>query len=108
MPASMQKEIMQSPSYQPAAHPLASPSISFIRYPAKEMLIGLDPDIPLKNQSVFIEIVNPQKEHRVYLDGRLIGSAAAKIFWPPKRGGHQIKLLGPRGEEIDQKNFSVR
>jgi len=88
--------------------PLSAPSISFIRYPVEDMFVGLDPDIPIKNQSVFIDIVHPQKGHRVYLDGHLLGNATNPLSWTPHRGEHQIKLLGAQGEEIDQINFKVR
>lgn len=94
--------------YTPAAEKLPIRTISRIRYPAQDMLVGLDPDIPLALQKLPIEIENPQSDHKLYLNKVLLSNAQDITLWPIERGKYLVELKSPSGQSIDSVNFEVR
>lgn len=93
--------------YKLPSAPLPLRTISRIRYPASDMLIGLDPDIPLSLQKLPIEIENPQRNHQLFLNQRLLSAAQATTLWPLRRGKYFLELKSPQGV-VDSLRFEVR
>lgn len=94
--------------YEPPGAPLPRRTISRIRYPAPDMLVGLDPDIPLPLQKLPIEIENPQRGHRLFLNHRLLSKAQETTLWPLRRGKYVVELKASTGELVDSLKFEVR
>ncbi len=95
-------------TYVPPALPLLKHSLTRIRYPATDMLVGLDPDIPMSLQKLPFEIDNPQKGHQLFLNHHLVGKAEEIILWPLKRGKFLAELKTPTGNLVDAIRFEVR
>ncbi len=93
---------------QQQVQPLLHRTISRIRYPVPDMLVGLDPDIPKPLQQLPIEVENPQPNHRLYLNHRLLTKAQTTTFWPLQRGKFVVELKDPKGEIVDSLKFEVR
>lgn len=69
-------------TYEIPAKVLVKRSLSHIRYPADDMTLGLDPDIPEKLQKMPIEVENPRKGDRLFVNSKLMGRADQNILWP--------------------------
>lgn len=94
--------------YEAPSKPLARRTLSRIRYPQSNMLIGIDPDIPRANQRVSIQIEAPQADHVVFVDGKRLARASGVVFWEPKKGRHQVELKTGDGHRVDDVSFIVR
>jgi penicillin-binding protein 1C len=99
--------------YQTPEQPLVRRSIARIQYPVKDMLIGLDPDIPKESQLVPLRAEGASREMNFYVNGLKLGSAAETRFWMPKKGRHKIELRGPKvgtgkNQTVDEVSFVVR
>ena len=94
--------------YERPAEPLPRRTISRIRYPAADMLIGLDPDIPAALQKLPIEIENPQKDLKVYVNQRLLSQGQETTLWALQKGKFLVELQGSAGEVVDALRFEVR
>jgi penicillin-binding protein 1C len=95
-------------TYEEPVAPLPQRTISRIRYPAPDMLVGFDPDIPVKLQKLPIEIENPQKGHKLYLNDRLLSRSQELTLWPLQRGKYRAELKATSGELVDTVKFEVR
>lgn len=98
----------QLTTYEPASEPLPLHTISRIRYPAADMLVGFDPDIPLPLQKLPIEIENPQNGQSLYLNDQLLSKSKETTLWPLQRGKHRVDLKSASGKSIDSVKFEVR
>jgi hypothetical protein len=96
------------PLPQQQVQPLLHRTISRIRYPVPDILVGLDPDIPKPLQQLPIEIENPQPNHRLYLNHRLLTKARPTTLWPLQRGKFVVELKDPKGVVVDSLKFEVR
>jgi penicillin-binding protein 1C len=94
--------------YEAPEPPLERKTISRIRYPQSNMLIGIDPDIPRANQRVSIQIASPQANHFVFVDGKKLARASDIVFWEPKKGRHEVELKTGTGSRVDDVSFVVR
>jgi penicillin-binding protein 1C len=94
--------------YEEPSAPLPSHTISRIRYPAGDMLVGLDPDIPILQQKLPIEIENPQSGDRVFLNKRLLSKAQETILWSLQKGKSNIELKTSSNQVVDSVSFEVR
>jgi penicillin-binding protein 1C len=83
-------------------------TISRITYPAADMLLGLDPDIPARLQQLPIEIDNPRPGHRLYLNGALLGKASETHLWALRPGRFKLELRADGGEVMDLVRYEVR
>lgn len=75
-----------------------------IIYPARDMVIAVDPDIPSEFQKVYFE---SSSDAVWILDGVAIGSTLS-ASWSPVSGRHELSLLGPDGAVADRISFEVR
>lgn len=98
----------QLTTYVPPSEPLPRRTITRIRYPAPDMLVGLDPDIPLPFQKLPIEIENPQWGHKLYLNDHLLSEAKEMTMWPLQRGKYRVDLKTASGQSVDSVKFEVR
>jgi penicillin-binding protein 1C len=87
--------------------PEDSPLAARISYPAREMLIALDPDIPEGSQRVPFEARPASARLRWRLDGRDLGPAGETLFWDPAPGRHRLALVGPGDQVLDSAPFAV-
>jgi penicillin-binding protein 1C len=94
--------------YEAPEKPLEQKTISRIRYPQSNMLIGIDPDIPRANQRVSIQISAPQADHVVFIDGKRLARSQETVFWEPKKGRHEVELKTRDGHRVDDVSFVVR
>lgn len=88
--------------------PLPKRTISRIRYPAEDMLVAIDPDIPMNLQKLPIEIENPQDGQQIYLDDGSLGQAKPTILWQLATGRHSITLKDKNGRDVDAVAIEVR
>jgi len=98
----------QLTTYEPPSEPLPRRTISRIRYPAPDMLVGLDPDIPLPLQKLPIEIENPQRGHKLYLNDHLLSKSKEMTLWPLRQGKYRVELKSSSGNIVDTVKFEVR
>ena len=98
----------RSPEYHAPDAPLKIKTIARIRYPVKEMLIGLDPDIPNRLQKVPFRADGVAKGYTFYLNNRRLGRAEQENFWSPVKGRHRVSLKDAKGKTVDQVEFVVR
>lgn len=96
------------PEYKAPDAPLKMKTIARIRYPVKEMLIGLDPDIPNRLQKVPFRADGAMKGYAFYLNNRRLGLAEREPFWSPVKGRHRVSLKDAKGKIVDQLEFVVR
>lgn len=94
--------------YEPPNEPLIKRSITRIRYPQANMLIGLDPDIPKAKQRLPIQIQSPQSSQSIFVDGKKLARAEETVFWNLTKGRHQVELKTSDGRRVDDVSFVVR
>ena len=94
--------------YETPERPLEHRTLSRIRYPQSNMLIGLDPDIPKLNQRLPIQISSPQSTDHVFVDGKRLARASETVFWELAKGRHEVELKGADGRLVDDVSFVVR
>ncbi len=79
-----------------------------IIYPAQDMIIALDPDIPEDQQRVFFEANEAGALLRWRLNNREIGRASEIISWKPIPGTYRISLVDMSNTIIDSVHFIVK
>lgn len=94
--------------YEEPNAPLDKNTLSRIKYPAHEMLIGIDPDIPMDLQKLPIEIENPQHGQKLFFNHELLIQAQNTTLWSLKKGKHLVELKSSTGQTIDSVQFEVR
>jgi penicillin-binding protein 1C len=93
--------------YSPAPK-LPVQMLTRIRYPAPEMLVGIDPDIPKAIQKLPIEIENPLPGHSLYLNQTKLSLAKSTVLWSLEKGSFLLELKNSSDSTIDQVEFEVR
>lgn len=79
-----------------------------ISYPLDQSMIAMDPDIPKANHRLFIQVVAPQADQNLYINGRRIGRAQQFLPWEPQSGKFTIELRDSKGQVVDKVHFEVR
>lgn len=79
-----------------------------IASPVSGSLYALDPDIPIDRQRLAVSITGDAATHRLKLDDRDLGDAAAAPLILPGRGRHRLALLDLSGKVVDQVIFTMR
>lgn len=87
----------------PTTPPLAQ---ARIRYPGRDSILAIDPDIPAESQRVFFDISPREARLRLELDGRAMEDRSAG--WKPEAGSHQLSLRQMDGTLVDEVTFEVR
>ncbi len=85
----------------------SQPSAKII-YPLNGSYMALDPEIPSKNQKVFINIDNPSQNIKILMNNKEIGTAEKYFLWKPKVGKHTLKLIDPDKNTIDEIQFEIK
>jgi penicillin-binding protein 1C len=88
--------------------PLQNPKITRILYPTPDMIVALDPDIPARNQKLWVEVENPQNNHTIKIQKMKKLSAKSIHYFEPKRGQMKIQLLNEKDQVVDQVKVNVR
>ncbi len=84
------------------------PVLSKFKYPVNDMIVAQDPDIPLANQRILVQIQNPQKKYQIYKDGVRLAFATERVWLSPTKGTHLLELRSAEGQQVDQIRFQVR
>jgi penicillin-binding protein 1C len=79
-----------------------------IVYPAADMVIALDPDIPTEEQKLFFEAKPHRDSLQWMLNGRFIGNAGTLLLWKPIPGRHDLSLVDSSERTLDSITFTVR
>lgn len=83
-------------------------SRSRISYPLNKSVIDLDQDAPKRHAKVFIQVVAPQTDQNLYLNGQRLGRASALLPWAPSLGKFTLELRDSKSFVVDQVSFEVR
>lgn len=94
--------------YQQPDRPLPKKNLVKIEYPVREMLIGLDPDIPKRSQKVPLRAIGAGRGYAFFVNGRKFSEANRVSLWTPVKGRHHVELRSPKGEKVDEVSFVVR
>ncbi len=78
-----------------------------ILYPPGNLVIALDPDIPLPRQKVFFEATAPARKVAWMVDNEVIGRGDL-CPWSPTAGTHTLKLVDEAMTVLDEVSFTVR
>lgn len=93
------------------AQSLKTPTRLFIETPADQMIIALDPDIPLSDQKVLLRAqqLGGQLESSLswWLNGQML-SQSNPYAWPARPGRHLFELKNQAGEVVDSVRLQVR
>jgi penicillin-binding protein 1C len=87
----------------PAAPPLAQ---ARIRYPGRDSILAIDPDIPIALQRVFFDVTPRGANLRLDLDGQPL--VDRDNGWTPSAGPHLLTLRDANGVLMDEIGFEVR
>lgn len=88
--------------------PLRVRTMTKITYPAQNMLVARDPEIPARVQKMPIDIENPQPHHRLFINDLFLGRASARQYWSLGKGRFKLLLTDADGKIVDAVNFEVR
>jgi penicillin-binding protein 1C len=78
-----------------------------IVYPARDMVIAMDPDIPSDLQRIYFKISADDPTLQLKIDETILGTTP-KASWQPSPGTHHLYLLSREGKIADQVSFEVR
>lgn len=95
-------------NYRPPDSPLNKTTLTQIRYPVADMLIGLDPDIPKHLQLVPLSAFGRGEGLSFFVNNRKVGPANETRFWQPVKGRHKVALKDKKGSTLDEVSFTVR
>jgi hypothetical protein len=70
--------------------------------------LAKDPDIPGSVQRVLFEAEQGSIPLSWILDNKKIGSTENPVLWTMESGAHQLSLVDPAGQVVDQVEFLVR
>lgn len=79
-----------------------------IANPVSGSVYALDPDIPISRQKLALSVSGEVNGHRLRLDNRDLGDAAAMPMILAGPGTHSLALIDPSGRIIDRARFTVR
>ena len=80
--------------------------IARIVYPARGVILAVDPDIPQGHQLVFFDVSPPDDRFRVRVDNGALATLDAG--WQPTPGRHRVTLVDDGGTVLDHADFEVR
>jgi penicillin-binding protein 1C len=79
-----------------------------IVYPARGVIIALDPDIPAERQRVHIQVAGLGDPLTIRLAGEELTVSPEGALWQPRPGRHAMSLVDASGAELDRTEFEVR
>ena len=80
-----------------------------ITYPSDGLILAIDPDIPVNNQSIFFETKGARLDYEWTLNGkRLCKICSPSIPWTPAEGKYILSLVDKQDRIIDTVRFEVR
>ncbi len=78
-----------------------------IIYPPDEVIIAIDPDIPVGQQKIFFEATTGTNDLQWILNGAVVGYGTM-CPWKPVGGSYTLKLTDAAAHVLDEKTFTVR
>lgn len=80
-----------------------------ITYPSDGLILAIDPDIPVENQSIFFETKGNRIDYEWTLNGKkLCKICKPSISWNPTQGKYMLSLVDKQNRIIDTVHFEVR
>src|SRR5262249_51469688 len=79
---------------------------SRITFPRDRALLTLDTFRP--REKLFFQVMAPQEDHNLYINGRRLGRAKNYLPWEPQSGKFTVELRDSRGQVVDRVRFQVR
>ncbi|WP_258042934.1 penicillin-binding protein 1C [Sphingomonas sp. NBWT7] len=79
-----------------------------ITSPVSGSVYALDPDIPSAAQRLAVDVSGAAMAHRLRLDARDLGSAAAPPLLRAGPGRHELALVDVAGKIVDRVSFTIR
>ena len=73
-----------------------------ITYPANDTVFAIDPDIPVNNQRIPIQVSSTKNDFLITIDGDRLSSNELSNFWTLTPGRHIISLVGANGATWDR------
>lgn len=83
-------------------------SLSSIRYPVDDEVVGYDLEIPQNYQKMPFEVVNPQPGSKLFLNNQFFSEAKDLSMWSVERGKHHLVLYDSDNKVIDEVRYEVR
>lgn len=78
-----------------------------IRFPVDGAVLSLDPDIPVRNQKLHLQMSPVDGQAAWWLDGQRLG-AGDDLVWSLSGGRHQLELRSASGMVLDKARFFVK
>lgn len=78
-----------------------------IRFPVDGAVLSLDPDIPVRNQKLHLQMSPVEDQASWWLNGRRLG-AGNDLTWPLSGGRHRLELRSAKGVVLDKALFFVK
>jgi len=79
-----------------------------ITYPADEMLIAIDPEIPENSQFVPFQFEPEKGKFHWVINGKSLASSSSVVLWKPQRGKYELSIVDDKDRTVDKVNFVVR
>ena len=79
-----------------------------ITYPADEMLIAIDPEIPDDSQFVPFQFEPDRGKYRWVINGKPMASTSNIVLWKPQPGRYELSIVDDREQVLDKIRFLVK
>lgn len=79
-----------------------------ITYPADEMLIAIDPEIPDDSQFVPFQFEPERGKYRWVINGKSMASSSNIVLWKPQPGRYELSIVDDREQVLDKIRFLVK
>ncbi len=79
-----------------------------ITYPADEMLIAIDPEIPEESQFVPFRFEADKGKFHLVINGRQMASESSVVLWKPQPGRYELSLVDEAKRVVDKVSFMVK
>ncbi len=79
-----------------------------ITYPADEMLIAIDPEIPEGSQFVPFQFEPEKGKFQWVINGKPLASSSNVVLWKPQRGNYELSIVDEEARIVDKVNFIVK
>lgn len=79
-----------------------------ITYPADEMLIAIDPEIPEDSQFVPFRFEPEKGKYRWVINGKQMEPSSNSMLWKPQRGKYELGIIDEKNRVLDKINFIVK
>jgi penicillin-binding protein 1C len=79
-----------------------------ITYPADEMLIAIDPEIPDDSQLVPFQFEPDRGKYRWVINGKSMASSSSIVLWKPQPGRYELSIVDDKEQVLHKVKFLVK